>query len=263
MIIERARIKSNCEVAHNIWETHYEAPNIANNYLGAGQFINILALDDWSHPLRRPMSIASVEHESVSIIYKIFGDVTKILASQKEGEIVELMGPLGNTFSNWDNGTYPVLIGGGVGLAPILNLKKECTTKKVDHTMIIGAKSGNDHFIEHDPEEYIYLTTDDGTIGDEGTVMEPLKRIIIENNNTYLFACGPEPMLHAVREFALKNNIPAQLSVESYMGCGFGLCQGCVIERNNYKIRDHSYHKKYSLICLDGPVYEAGDISFG
>ncbi len=235
MIIERARIKSNCEVAHNIWETHYEAPNIANNYLGAGQFINILAMDDWSHPLRRPMSIASVEHESVSIIYKIF----------------------------WDNGTYPVLIGGGVGLAPILNLKKECTTKKVDHTMIIGAKSGNEHFIEHDPEENIYLTTDDGTIGDEGTVMEPLKRIIIENNNTYLFACGPEPMLHAVREFALKNNIPAQLSVESYMGCGFGLCQGCVIERNNYKIRDHSYHKKYSLICLDGPVYEAGDISFG
>ena len=263
MIIERARIKSNCEVAHNIWETHYEAPNIANNYLGAGQFINILALDDWSHPLRRPMSIASVEHESVSIIYKIFGDVTKILASQKEGEIVELMGPLGNTFSNWDNGTYPVLIGGGVGLAPILNLKKECATKKVDHTMIIGAKSGNEHFIEHDPEENIYLTTDDGTIGDEGTVMEPLKRIIIENNNTYLFACGPEPMLQAVREFALKNNIPAQLSVESYMGCGFGLCQGCVIERNNYKIRDHSYHKKYSLICLDGPVYEAGDISFG
>ena len=250
MIIERARIKSNCEVAHNIWETHYEAPNIANNYLGAGQFINILALDDWSHPLRRPMSIASVEHESVSIIYKIFGDVTKILASQKEGEIVELMGPLGNTFSNWDNGTYPVLIGGGVGLAPILNLKKECATKKVDHTMIIGAKSGNEHFIEHDPEENIYLTTDDGTIGDEGTVMEPLKRIIIENNNTYLFACGPEPMLHAVREFALKNNIPAQLSVESYMGCGFGLCQGCVIERNNYKIRDHSYHKKYSLICV-------------
>jgi len=263
MIIERARIKSNCEVAHNIWETHYEAPNIANNYLGAGQFINILAMDDWSHPLRRPMSIASVEHESVSIIYKIFGDVTKILASQKEGEIVELMGPLGNTFSNWDNGTYPVLIGGGVGLAPILNLKKECAAKKVDHTMIIGAKSGNEHFIEHDPEENIYLTTDDGTIGDEGTVMEPLKRIIIENNNTYLFACGPEPMLQAVREFALKNNIPAQLSVESYMGCGFGLCQGCVIERNNYKIRDHSYHKKYSLICLDGPVYEAGDISFG
>ena len=129
--------------------------------------------------------------------------------------------------------------------------------------MIIGAKSGNEHFIEHEPDENIYLTTDDGTIGDEGTVMEPLKRIIIENKNTYLFACGPEPMLHAVREFALKNNIPAQLSVESYMGCGFGLCQGCVIQRNDYEIRDHSYHEKYSLVCLDGPVYEAGDISFG
>ena len=263
MIIERARIKSNCEVAHNIWEMHYEAPNIANSYLGAGQFINILALDDWSHPLRRPMSIASVKGGYVSIIYKIFGDVTKILASQKEGETAELMGPLGNTFSNWNNGCYPILIGGGVGLAPILNLKKECTAKKVDHTMIIGAKSVNEHFIEHEPDENIYLTTDDGTIGDEGTVMEPLKRIIIENKNTYLFACGPEPMLHAVRQFALKNNIPAQLSVESYMGCGFGLCQGCVIQRNNYEIRDHSYHEKYSLICLDGPVYEAGDISFG
>ena len=78
----------------------------------------------------------------------------------------------------------------------------------------------------------------------------------------YIYACGPEPMLASIQIYALENDIPAQLSVESYMGCGVGLCQGCVISRNTKNSLTHSYHQKYSLICLDGPVYEAKDIQF-
>ncbi len=263
MIVERARVKSNREVARNIWEMHFEAAQIAQAYTGAGQFINILAMDGWQHPLRRPMSIASAQDGSVSIIYKIFGSVTQILSQKKPGDSVELLGPLGNTFSNWHNGAFPILVGGGVGLAPILNLKNECDDGGVDHTIIIGARSGDEHFIDHEPTKNIYLTTDDGTTGEAGTVMGPLERSVKENTNAYLYACGPEPMLEAVRNFALANNVPAQLSVESYMGCGVGLCQGCVIFRENSEVQDHSYHEKYSLVCLDGPVYEAKDINFG
>ena len=263
MIIERARIKSNRQLAHQIWEMQFEAPNIAREYMGSGQFINILTVDDWNHPLRRPMSIASSEDGCVSIIYKIFGNMTQELTEKKSGETLELLGPLGNIFSKWDNGSYPILIGGGVGLAPILNLKQACDNNKIVYTMIIGARSGNEHFIKHDPGKNIYLSTDDGSLGEEGTVMVPLERLVKINKNAFIFACGPETMLRAVKEFAVNNDIQAQLSVESYMGCGIGFCQGCVIERNISKIQSHSYHEKYSLVCIDGPIYNATEINFG
>ena len=262
MIIERARIKSNRPLAHEIWEMQFEAPNIAREYMGSGQFINILTVDDWNHPLRRPMSIASSEDGFVSIIYKIFGNMTRELTQKKSGETLDLLGPLGNIFSKWDNGSYPILIGGGVGLAPILNLKKACDDNKIEYTMIIGARSGNEHFISHEPEKNIYLTTDDGSMGEKGTVMVPFQRLVEINKNAFIFACGPEPMLRAVKEFAINNDIQAQLSVESYMGCGIGFCQGCVIQRKISEIQTHSYHEKYSLVCMDGPIYNAMDIKF-
>ena len=92
--------------------------------------------------------------------------------------------------------------------------------------------------------------------------MVPLDQIIKNHQNPYIFACGPEPMLKAIHKLSLKCEIPAQLSVESYMGCGVGLCQGCVINKNTNVHQKHSYHEKYSLVCLDGPVYEAKDINF-
>ena len=100
-------------------------------------------------------------------------------------------------------------------------------------------------------------------MGEEGTVMVPLERLVKINKNAFIFACGPEPMLRAVKEFAVNNDIQAQLSVESYMGCGIGFCQGCVIRRKISKIQNHSYHEKYSLVCMDGPVYNATEINFG
>ena len=262
MLIERADIISNTEVAHNIWEMFLDAPGITSEYKGSGQFINILVEDSWNHPLRRPMSIASAKDGKVSIIYKIFGDVTRILSKKKSGNNIEVLGPLGNTFTNWNNNYYPILVGGGVGLPPILNLKSECELSKIDHTIIIGAQNSNEHFIAHDPENDIILTTDDGSSGESGTVMNPIDRVIKEKNRPYIFACGPEPMLVAIRDYSLKNNIPTQLSVESYMGCGVGLCQGCVISKNNTDKKENSYHEQYSLVCIDGPVYESKDIQF-
>ena len=111
-------------------------------------------------------------------------------------------------------------------------------------------------------ENDIILTTDDGSSGESGTVMNPIDRVIKEKNRPYIFACGPEPMLVAIRDYSLKNNIPTQLSVESYMGCGVGLCQGCVISKNNTDKKENSYHEQYSLVCIDGPVYESKDIQF-
>ena len=262
MIIEKVNIKLNRQIADNIWEMVFDAPNIASKYIGAGQFISILANDSWGHPLRRPMSIASVKDNDISIIYKIFGDVTNILSKKNKGDSVELLGPIGNTFSNWDSDTFPVLIGGGVGLAPILNLKHQCERSNVDHAIIIGARNSNEQFMKHDPDKNIYLTTDDGSIGEHGTVMTPLDEIIKSHKNPYLYACGPEAMMIAIRDYSIDKNINTQLSVESYMGCGVGLCQGCVIHNITNNLDEHTYHQKYSLVCVDGPVYEAKDIYF-
>ena len=262
MIIEKVNIKLNRQIADNIWEMVFDAPNIASKYIGAGQFISILANDSWGHPLRRPMSIASVKDSDISIIYKIFGDVTNILSKKKKGDSVELLGPIGNTFSNWDSDAFPVLIGGGVGLAPILNLKHQCERSNVDHAIIIGARNSNEQFMKHDPDKNIYLTTDDGSIGEHGTVMTPLDEIIKNHKNPYLYACGPEAMMIAIRDYSIDKNINTQLSVESYMGCGVGLCQGCVIHNVTKDLDEHTYHQKYSLVCVDGPVYEAKDIYF-
>jgi len=154
------------------------------------------------------------------------------------------------------------LIGGGTGVAPILNLHHECQQAGVNHTTIFGARKSGGHFLEPDETQQLILTTDDGSLGIRGTVMGPLERVIQTHPNPALYVCGPEPMLVRIQKFALERQIPAQLSVESYMACGIGLCQGCVIEKNQNSNRRHSYHETYSLTCMDGPVYKAEEIRF-
>ena len=93
--------------------------------------------------------------------------------------------------------------------------------------------------------------------------VKKIKKSMEKTNNPAIFACGPEQMLKAVQEFAAVHAMPAQLSVESYMGCGIGICQGCVVEKVNGSVTKHSYHEKYSLVCIDGPVYQSKDVIIG
>ena len=259
MVIEQVDFISNDEIAAGIWRMSMHAPNVASAYIGPGQFINLLSSDSWDHLIRRPMSIASVKNNTVDIIYKIFGNATLAFSQKTSGDSMNVLGPLGNIFTSYnDENISAVLIGGGVGLAPILNLYNESNNP----IMIIGAREGGEHFIEHDPQKSIYLTTDDGSIGIHGNVMDALNEIDIPENSI-IYACGPEPMLSAIKEYVETKSISAQLSVESYMGCGVGLCQGCVIERNNGQMKEHSYHEKYSLVCVDGPVYDSEEVIFG
>lgn len=263
IVIENAAVIRNTEIASGIWQLEAEAPQICAEYAGPGQFVSLLTDEGWEHPLRRPMSIAAVNGSQLGIIYKIFGDVTVSLSKMKKDNFINLLGPVGNTFSGWDNpDIHPILVGGGVGLAPILNLKQACDDKNRDSTIIIGARTASEHSMKHDSENNIFLTTDDGSLGEKGTVMPVLERLAQEMQNAALFACGPEPMLKAVQSFAVSAGIPAELSVESYMACGIGLCQGCVIETPNGNGIEHSYHEQYSLVCMDGPVYKASEVTF-
>jgi dihydroorotate dehydrogenase electron transfer subunit len=257
LIIENATIVSNVEIAIGIWQMTMLAPEVSSHYRGPGQFINILSDDNWEHPVRRPMSIANVNGKNINIIYKIFGNVTAQLSQKIPGDSLNILGPLGNVFTGWKT-KRTVLVGGGVGLAPILNLYESCPNS----TLIIGARTADEHFMDHEPEKNIYLTTDDGSLGVAGNVLTVLENLDF-NDQIIIYACGPKPMLKAIQHFAAKYSIKAQLSVESYMGCGLGLCQGCVIERQNEQMKKHSYHEKYTLVCMDGPVYWSNEVCFG
>ena len=261
MIFEDVTITKNDEIASGLWKMELNAPLISSMYKGAGQFIQIQLKTYWTHPLRCPMSIAGCTKDNLSIIYKIFGSGTSILSQKTPGDIINILGPLGNIF-NVDDKLTQILIGGGVGLAPIVNLWKQFCGIIENKYLIIGARTQKEHIHSHDPNNHIYLTTDDGSIGAQGTVIKTLKDLCKNMNNPEVFACGPEPMLKAVQSYVTGHNIPAQLAVESYMGCGVGICQGCVISRQNNCQKEHSYHEKYSLVCIDGPVYNAGDITF-
>jgi len=259
MVKEDCIIVENRQLADTIWTMTMKAPLITQNYIGAGQFI-LLLIDRLSeHPLRRPMSIANVEGDHLSIIYKTIGSVTNEMIHLKPDDTIDVLGPLGNIFTGFENNMNPILIGGGVGLAPILNLQKELK----ESTVIIGARTENEHFLTHSIETGLMLTTDDGTLGIKGTVLTVLSDVITKLPKPAIYACGPTPMLKALQTFTIENDIPAQFSVESYMACGIGICQGCVI-KNSSKISnsDPTYHKKFDLVCTHGPVFPAEEISF-
>ncbi|MFC1565983.1 dihydroorotate dehydrogenase electron transfer subunit [Candidatus Neomarinimicrobiota bacterium] len=254
MIIDKSEIIENNEIAEGIWQMVFRSLEIANRYLGAGQFVSVLASDNWEHSIRRPMSIAEVKDDQISIIYKVFGSATQSLADLKSNDYIDVLGPIGNIFNVGQGTVYPILIGGGIGLSPILNLSKYLKKKDIEATTIIGAKTANEHFLKHNPNENIFLCTDDGTKGIKGTVINALNIVLENMDNPKIFSCGPEPMLHSIQKMLAIKGIPAQFSVESYMACGFGLCQGCAIRKK----QNNGYH----LVCKDGPVFEANEVRF-
>ncbi len=254
MIIDKAKIIRNIEIAEGIWQMDFYSTEIANDYIGAGQFVSILANSSWEHPIRRPMSIAGVSGEEIAIIYKIFGSVTTDLTMLKPNGYLDVLGPIGNIFTLNNNQYHPILIGGGIGLSPIFNLANYLDEQGNAKTVIIGARTSSEHFIKHDPAKNIFLATDDGSIGITGTVIDALNDIINKIDNPKIFTCGPEPMLSALQKYLIELDIPGQFSVESYMACGVGFCQGCVIENRQ--------NQKYHLVCKDGPVFEVNEVKF-
>lgn len=258
-MIEVGQITDNRPVAKNLFELSIKLPGIAELYQGPGQFVAILPARSWENPLRRPMSIASVSGDILSIIFKIFGQGTRKLSRLRPGDAVDVLGPLGNTF-DLSPADQPILIGGGVGLAPILNLYDLFSQRNLEPILILGARNESEHFLEHEPENRVWLTTDDGSDGLEGDVMVALRKVMKSVEKVTIYGCGPEPMLKVLQAYSVENGVQIQISVESYMGCGIGICQGCVIKNESSTVKDHSYHEKYTLVCTNGPVFNASEI---
>lgn len=221
----------------------------------AGQFISFFSKDG-SKLLPRPISICEIDKEEglLRVVFRVVGFGTKEFSLLKEGETVEVMGPLGNGFTL--EGKKAILIGGGIGIPPMLELAKSLVPLGIERYIVLGYRT-NDLFLKDEFESYgdVYVSTEDGTAGTKGNVLDAIKENGIEAD--IIFACGPTPMLKGIKAYAVENGITAQLSLEEKMACGIGACLACVCKS---KEKDSHSNVNNKRICKDGPVFYADEI---
>ncbi|MBQ4061158.1 MAG: dihydroorotate dehydrogenase electron transfer subunit [Bacilli bacterium] len=208
-----------------------------------GEFIEIKLPDYY---LRRPISVCDYSENYVDILYKVLGFGTKDMSNYPVGMSLDVLIGLGNGFNL--NDKKPVLIGGGIGIAPMFALLKKYNEKGLKPELVYGARSKDDLVLIDELEKYakVYLCTDDGSIGFKGNVIECIKHNNIDIE--YYHACGPQIML----KFLAKAYPNGEVSLEARMGCGFGACMGCSIETTNGPKR----------VCKEGPVFNANEVIF-
>ena len=214
-----------------------------------GQFAEVLVGNSATTYLRRPISIYDTNYDTneLSLLIKKVGDGTAALSKLKEGDILNLVYPLGNTFS-LPHGENALLIGGGVGIAPMLLLAKLLHSKGYNPDVLIGGRTSAD-IIEPDkykPYGEVFITTDDGSAGEKGKVTQ--HSLFTEKIKSYaiIYACGPDPMMKAVARVAASHQIPCEISLENTMACGIGACLCCVVETIDGN----------KTTCVDGPVFD-------
>lgn len=215
----------------------------------AGQFVE-LKIPDTAHTfLRRPISIHDVNYvnNTIDLLIRIVGNGTYLLSKLDVNEIVNVVFPLGNGFSISKSGERPLLIGGGVGTAPMLYLARKLKEQGRKPEFLFGVRqsSGLLRISEFQKFGKVNITTEDGSAGTRGFVTDHAALKSEISNYTNFFVCGPTPMMKAVARIAVASNIDCEVSLENKMACGIGVCLCCVTDTK-------SGHK---CVCSDGPVF--------
>lgn len=219
----------------------------------AGQFIN-LYMKDKSTLLPRPVSICRITNSQLELVYRVVGKGTRELAGYHTGDTIRLSSPLGNGFdlSRCQSGSA-LLIGGGVGVPPLLQLAGELNRRGIQCTGVLGFQK--DPFLVKEMERVchrVLVATEDGSSGFTGNVVQLIERENLSADHG--FSCGPKPMLKALAQFCRKQPVPLQVSLEERMGCGFGACVGCAVDvRIEGKIQKKA-------VCKDGPVFWSEEV---
>lgn len=212
-----------------------------------GQFVEVRVDGESSTFLRRPISINDVDRRNNQLVLLIamVGNGTRHLGTLKAGDILNIVGPLGNGFNIDQAGSSPLLVGGGVGVAPLLYLGRELKQKGIIPTFLLGARKSSDLLLLDVFQSVgrVVVTTEDGSMGEKGFVTN--HSILQDENFSHIFTCGPTPMMKAVAGYARKSSIPCEVSLENKMACGVGACLCCV----------ENTEEGHLCVCKDGPVF--------
>ncbi|MGF7185724.1 dihydroorotate dehydrogenase electron transfer subunit [Desulfitispora alkaliphila] len=223
-----------------------------------GQFVNVACTSGLDPLLRRPISIHQVDKVkgTISLLFKAVGKGTKLLTAKANEQAVKLTGPLGKGF-HIPSGEKTLVVGGGMGVAPLYFLINQLCDAGNDVTVVLGVKDGTWQPICNLFENRncsLYFASEDGSIGQKGLVTDVVKEIIEKESITHLYTCGPEPMMKNVVLLAEGKNIKTQVSMERTMACGVGACLGCTCEK---KAGDQVVFKR---VCTDGPVFSGDEV---
>lgn len=242
------------QVAEDTYCIRFKSPELAST-IKPGQFFNVRVEDSFDPMLRRPYSISNVYDDEIEMMFAIAGKGTSILARKREGDTIGVIGPLGNTFGYEKEFGTAVILAGGIGVAPFPYLTAEFKRRGIPFVTIVGARSAS-RVVKQGLDNPI-IATDDGSEGFHGNVVQCFDELKKSRSfvDPMLFACGPNPMLKAVQDYAADTDVKCELSLESEMACGMGICQGCPIEH-------HDAPRKYALVCTDGPCFDSRVIEF-
>ena len=253
-IIENKKISSDC------YRMTFTSKEIAEQ-ARPGQFLHIRCTESYDPLLRRPISIHSIKNNVIAVLYKVVGKGTNLLSKKVSGEFLDVIGPLGNSFDYQSLITghlSPILVGGGIGIAPLYFLTQRLVKQCSNVTVLIGVDTKCnilciDEFKKLDCK--VKISTDDGSYGLHGTVVDLLKNELVPlNSKLKVFTCGPVAMLKHVNQLVCKYNVSCQVSLERQMACGIGACMGCTIKIRKNRMFD------YKQVCKDGTVFDIKEI---
>ena len=199
------------------------------------------------------------ENGILEFIFQVKGKGTTILAKRNEGELIDIVGPLG--FGTFKYSSYEnlAIIGGGIGVFPLYELAKSAKNENKNVNTYLGFRNKDLVVLENEFKQVsnqLTITTDDGSYSQKGFAIDFLKKDIEAGKIDSIYACGPLPMLRAVRELALEKNIPCQISLEERMACGLGVCLGCAVKT----AKSSKEAPEYWHVCKAGPVFQAKDV---
>ncbi len=245
------------QLAEDIYDMTIAAPSIASQ-AAPGQFASLYS-SDGSRLLPRPISLCGIVREAgqLRLVHRIAGAGTREFSRLCAGDSVELLGPLGNGFP-MKEGRKALLVGGGIGIPPMLELAKQLSARNGAELVqsVLGYRDSQ-MFLKAEFEAYgpVFAATEDGSRGTRGNVLDAIREQHLEAD--VIYACGPTPMLRALKSYALEHGIECYLSLEERMACGIGACLACVCKTTQIDAHSQVHNRR---ICKEGPVFSADEI---
>ena len=240
------------QIAPMIYKMIIKAPEVAQT-ARAGQFVNLYPASK-STILPRPISISEIGEDTITLVYGVVGEGTTEFSKLVEGDTIRVSTSLGNGYTVNEAAQTSILVGGGIGVPPLVELAKQIPGEKI---AVLGFRE--DPFLVETLEALgvkVYIATDSGKVGFKGNVLELIQAEGIQGD--YFYSCGPKVMLKALAEYCESMHVPVQVSLEERMGCGYGACVGCTCKTK----ADNEKGYEQKKVCKDGPVFLGSEVKW-